>query len=106
MPARTKQYVLRCTFLASHTTPSDFKPKSRCPNIRSDRSITRELGNDYHGWAIYTDGGTRVADGEVFAGWSVISRYPRGRIFVLFGPVITTEAHLTFWCQNSLQQHR
>ena len=26
----------------------------------------------------------------------VISRYPRGRIYVMFGPVITTEAHLAF----------
>ena len=31
---------------------------------------------------------------KTFAGWSVISRSPRGRIFVLFGPVITHEAHL------------
>ena len=44
----------------------------------------------------YSDGGTRVVDGETFAGWGVISRSPRGRIFVMFGPVITTEAHLAF----------
>ena len=36
------------------------KPKSRYPYLPNDRSITRELGNDYHGWASYTDGGTRV----------------------------------------------
>ena len=45
------------------------KPKSRYPYLPNDRSITRERGNDYHGWAIYTDGGTRVVDGETLAGW-------------------------------------
>ena len=59
--------------------------------------FTKELGHDYHGWAIYTDGGTRVVDGETVAGWGVISRSPRGRIYVMFGPVITTEAHLAFF---------
>ena len=44
----------------------------------------------------YTDGGTRVVDGETLACWCVISRSLRGRIFVLFGPVITNEAHLAF----------
>ena len=39
---------------------------------------------------------TLVVDGEFFAGWSVISRCPRGRIFVLFGTVIINEAHLAF----------
>ena len=72
------------------------KPKSRYPYLPNDRSITRELGNDYHGWAIYTDDGIRVVDGETVAGWGVISRSPRGRIYVMFGPVITTEAHLAF----------
>ena len=37
-----------------------------------------------------------VVDGETLAGWGVISRSPRGRIFILFGPVIPTEAHLAF----------
>ena len=46
--------------------------------------------------AIYTDGGTRVVDGETFAGWGVISQSPHGRIDVMFGPVVTTEAHLAF----------
>ena len=37
----------------------------------------------------------------------VISRSPRGRIFVLFGRVVTTEAHLAFsGAPNTLQQHR
>ena len=72
------------------------KSKSRYPYLPNDRSITSERGNDYHGWAIYTDGGTRVVDGETLAGWCVISRSPHGRIDVMFGPVITTEAHLAF----------
>ena len=73
------------------------KLKSRYPYLPDDRSITRERGNDYHGWAIDTDGGTRVVDGEILAvGWGVISRSPHGRTDVMFGPVVTTEAHLAF----------
>ena len=37
-----------------------------------------------------------LVDGETLAGWGVISRSPRGRIFILFCLVITTEAHLAF----------
>ena len=69
------------------------------PNIRifpKSRSITRERGNDHRVWAIYTDGGTRVVDGETLAGWSVISRSLHGRIDVMFGPVVNTEAHPAF----------
>ena len=44
------------------------KPKARYPSLPSARSLTRERGNDYHGWAIFTDGGTRVVDGETLAG--------------------------------------
>ena len=72
------------------------KAKSKYPYLPNVRSITRERGNDYRGWAIYTDGGTRVVDGETLAGWGVISRSPHGRIDVMFGPVVTTEAHLAF----------
>ena len=49
------------------------KPKSRYPHLPNDRSITLERGNDYRGWTLYTDGGTRVVDGETLAGWGVIS---------------------------------
>ena len=45
---------------------------------------------------MFSDGGNRVVDSETLAGWSVISRSLRGRIYVMFGPVITTEAHLAF----------
>ena len=44
---------------------------------------------------IYTDGGTRVVDGETSAGWGVIARSPHARIDIMFGPVTTTEAHLS-----------
>ena len=46
--------------------------------------------------AVHTDGGTRLADGETLAEWSVVARSSHGRIDVMFGPVITTEAHLAF----------
>ena len=72
------------------------KPKARYPYLPTACSTTRERGNDYCGWAIYADGGTRVVDGETLAGWRVISRSSHGRIDVMFGPVVTTEAHLTF----------
>ena len=63
------------------------------PNVRT---ATRERGNDFQGWAIYTDGSTRLADGETLAGWCVVARSPHGRIDIMFGAVITTEAHLAF----------
>ena len=34
--------------------------------------------------------------GETLVGWGVISRSLHGRIDIIFGPVITTEAHLAF----------
>ena len=37
-----------------------------------------------------------MVDGETLAGWDVISRSPHGRIDIMFGPVVTTEAHLAF----------
>ena len=72
------------------------KPKARYPHLPSARSTTRERGNDFRGWAIYTDGGTRDENGETFAGWGVNARSPHGRIDIMFGPVITTEAHPAF----------
>ena len=72
------------------------KPKSRYPYLPNARSITRERSNDYRWWAIHPDGGTRVVDGVTLVGWGVISRSPHGRIDVMFGPVVTTEAHPAF----------
>ena len=54
------------------------------------------VGNDFHGWAIHTDGGTRAAYGETLAGWSAVGRSPHGRMCIVRGPVITTEAHLAY----------
>ena len=55
------------------------KLKARYPYFPNDRSTTRTRGNDFRGWAIYTDGGTRVVDGETLAGWGVISRSRHGK---------------------------
>ena len=60
------------------------------PSQRSFHN-TCERGYDFQGWAIYTDGGTRIVDGETLAGWSVIARSLHGRIDLMFGPVVTTE---------------
>ena len=56
------------------------KSKSRYPYLPNDRSFTSERGNDDRGWAIFTDGGTRVVDGETLVGWGVISRSPHGTL--------------------------
>ena len=65
-------------------------------SVSNARSTTSEKGNDFRGWAIYTGGGTRVVNGETLAWWSVISRFLRGRIDVMYGLFVTTEAHLLF----------
>ena len=72
------------------------KPKARYPHLPNVRTQTCERGNDFQGWAIYTDGCTRLLDGGSFAGWGAIARSLHGRIDIMFGPVITTEAHLAF----------
>ena len=59
-PACAHAYQATC--LAQHFTGVPHhtfrppKPMSKYPYLPNDRSITRERGNDYHGWAIYTDG--------------------------------------------------
>ena len=45
------------------------KPKARFPHLSNVRTTTRERGNDFQGWAIYTDGSTRYVDGETLCGW-------------------------------------
>ena len=72
------------------------KPKARDPHLPNTRSSTRERGNDFHAWAIYTDGGTRTEKGETFAECGFIARSPNGRIDIMFGPVVTTKAHPAF----------
>ena len=99
-PAYARAYQATC--LARHILAvphQNFrlpKLKARCPYLLNARSITRKRGNDYRGRDIYTDGGACVVDGETLAGWGVISRSLHGRIDVMFGPVVTTEAHLAF----------
>ena len=73
-----------------------LKPEARYPHLPNIRTTTRERGNDFQGWAIYTDAGTRLVDGETSAGWGAIARSFHGRLDVMFGPVITIEAHLAF----------
>ena len=53
----------------------------------------KEAMTSMYGPSILT-GGTRHANGETLAGWGIIARFPHGRIVVMFGLVITTEAHL------------
>ena len=115
-PTYAHAYQSICYGGTSHGGPltRNFAYLQPKPNIRIFPTLgatTREKGNDFHGWAIYTDGGTRSSDGETLAGWGVVGRSPHGRIYlyigIMFGPVITTEAHLAY-CreQNPLQQHR
>ena len=99
-PAYAHAYQFIC--LAGHIPaafPSKFRlpvAKARFPHLPIARATTREKGNDFHGWAIYIDGGTPSADGETLAGWCVVARSLHGRIYVMFGPVVTTEAHLAY----------
>ena len=82
-----------------HKTHRNFrlpKPKAGYPHLPNVRTTTHERGNDFQGWAIYTDGGTRIVDGETVAGRGAIARSLHGRIDLMFGPVATTEAHLAF----------
>ena len=81
------------TLLQYRTETFGCQDQSHLPNARS---LTRERGNDYRVWAIFSVGGTRVVDCEILAGWGVIYRSPHGSIDVMFGPVVTTEAHLAF----------
>ena len=111
-PAYAHAYQATC--LARHipAVPHKFfrlpKHMARYPYLPNDRSTTRIRGNDFRGWAIYTDGGTRIVDGETLARWAVIARSPHGRIDVVFGPFVTTEAHLAFsgartHCDNTVE---
>ena len=93
-PAHAHAYQATCLTTHMPAVPhQNFrlpKLKARYPCLPKARSTTRERGNDY------TDGSTRVVEGETLAGWGVTSRSPHGRIDIMFGPVVTTEAHLAF----------
>ena len=45
---------------------------------------------------MFTDGGAHSVDGETTAGWGAVARSPDGRLYVVFGPVVTPEAHLAY----------
>ena len=42
------------------------KPKARYLHLPNVRTTTHERGNDFQGWAIYTDGSTCLVHGETF----------------------------------------
>ena len=49
-------------------------PKTKKPDVHifpNGRSTTRERGKDFQRWAIYSDGRTRVVEGETLARWGV-----------------------------------
>ena len=50
------------------------KLEARYPHLPNIRTTRREGSDDFQVWAIYTDGGTRVVDGETLAGWGAIAR--------------------------------
>ena len=98
-PAYAHAYQVTC--LTRHTPAVQShkfrlpSAKVRYPHLPNVRTTTRDRGNNFQGWAIDTDGGTRLADGEKLAGWGAVARYPHGRTDILSGPIITAEAHLT-----------
>ena len=81
-------------------SPSEFSLagfQSQIPNFPNARNTTHEKGNDFQGWAIFfSDGGTRVSEGETSAGLGAVACSLDGMLYVMFGPVITTEAHLAY----------
>ena len=99
-PAHAHACQVTCLTRHMHAVQSQkFRLPSataKYPHLSNGRTATRERGNDFQGWATYTDASTRLADGETSAGWSAISRSLHGRTDVMFGPVITAEAHLAF----------
>ena len=71
-----------------------LKPKARYPFPMLVPKHVKEAMISEDGPFIQTR--VRVVDGEIFAGWGVIARSHHGRIDIMFGPVVTTEAHLAF----------
>ena len=99
-PAYAHAYQTTCL---SRRVPAILKKisvsRSPKPDIRTFPMLVPQHVKEAmisEGWAVYTDGGTRVVDGETLAGWGVIARSLHRRIDIMFGPVVTTEAHLAF----------
>ena len=59
-PAYAHAYQATC--LTRHV-PAGPRLNFRLQHLPNVRTTTRERGNDFQGWAICTDGGTRVVDG-------------------------------------------
>ena len=64
--------------------------------LLAPKATCRLVGDEFRGWVIFTDGGTHTRDEETSAGWTAIARSPFGVRYVMFGPVITAEAHVAF----------
>ena len=67
----------------------------RLPNRKPDIRITPTIVPQHAKEAMTSRDGTSTLTGSL-AGWGAVARSPHGRIDVMFGPVITTEAHLAF----------
>ena len=72
------------------------RPKARYTHLPNVRTTTRERGNVFPWMGHLYRRGTRVVDGETAGGFGVIARSHHGRIGIMFGLVVTTEAHLAF----------
>ena len=63
-PAYAHAYQTICLGMPSPGVPHFafplFRLKSRYSFLPNDRSLSKDLGHDYRGWALFTDGGTRV----------------------------------------------
>ena len=99
-PAYAHAYQVTCLTGRLPAVPSQkFRlpaAKARYRHLPNARTATREKSNDFQGWAVYIDGSTRLADGETLARWGAVARSPHGRMDIMFGPFITTEAQLAF----------
>ena len=99
-PACAHAYQLICLTRHILAVPSQkFRlpaAQARYPHLPNVRATTRDTLNDFQGYAIDTDGGTRLAEGVTLARWSAFTRSHQGKIFVMCGPVVTTEAHLAY----------
>ena len=72
-------------------TPCSQAKSRYQPNIRTN---ARQSDDDYKGWPFFTHGGTHKDDGATVAGLRAIARSPHGVRYIMFGPVITAEAHV------------
>ena len=76
-PAYAHAYQSICLARNIPVVPSQkfrLLAKARFPHLPNIRTTTRERGNGFQGWAIYTDEGTRLVFGETLAGWRAVAR--------------------------------